>query len=465
MRQGVELTSAQLERLSTGAVVAEEELVGDRLQYTLLSGTGPQTGWVSLRLKDGKDLLVRVPSMSATGAGAGAPCLPPSPVSCSVAAPPVAPGSRLLPLLPLRMASPVEGRRLRVLAVHGAPANSKVIKFQTGALRSLLGKEVDWIFPDAPTPWAPLAGSTYPNEQERSDFEIRLAQGKPFVQWYRTDVHGANGDDDTWAGVAECSEFLHDCLTREAPIDVVASFSQGSSMVSCLIEQLRKKQLEPPWRLNVFFCGGNIDDAAYQFAEPCLVPTIYISGGASDPFDGFIGTKVANMYPNNLQLRHTDGHDFPKTSPNDLYATIVAEIRRQCGLTAAAAAVSQAVRPSRQNPPIAAPRHRAGDDDDEEFPAGMWTVDYIGNARGPCQSCRRCEYYTWNPNRLRPDQGDDGGTTITEWFLNDYTALSCHGCGCMFSDHKSLGPVNKPAGFYPGLSEEDANALLGAQPS
>mmetsp|Transcript_19907 Transcript_19907/g.55989 ORF Transcript_19907/g.55989 Transcript_19907/m.55989 type:complete len:701 (-) Transcript_19907:39-2141(-) len=47
-------------RLSTGALVLEVELVGDRLCYDRLTGTGPCTGWVSVRVASGDGaLLVR----------------------------------------------------------------------------------------------------------------------------------------------------------------------------------------------------------------------------------------------------------------------------------------------------------------------------------------------------------------------------------------------------------------------
>ncbi|CAE7255477.1 unnamed protein product [Symbiodinium natans] len=60
VRSGQATSSDQLpERLSTGARVEEVELVGERLHYKLLSGTGPATGWVSISLKD-KPLLQRV---------------------------------------------------------------------------------------------------------------------------------------------------------------------------------------------------------------------------------------------------------------------------------------------------------------------------------------------------------------------------------------------------------------------
>eukprot|EP00747_Dinoflagellata_sp_TGD_P162602 gnl/TRDRNA2_/TRDRNA2_180371_c0_seq1.p1 gnl/TRDRNA2_/TRDRNA2_180371_c0~~gnl/TRDRNA2_/TRDRNA2_180371_c0_seq1.p1 ORF type:complete len:430 (-),score=107.82 gnl/TRDRNA2_/TRDRNA2_180371_c0_seq1:176-1465(-) len=67
VRAGQDTDSKQeSERLSTGALVKQLELVGERLHYELLYGFGPRTGWVSIRLQNGKDLLVittkRVPA-------------------------------------------------------------------------------------------------------------------------------------------------------------------------------------------------------------------------------------------------------------------------------------------------------------------------------------------------------------------------------------------------------------------
>lgn len=47
-------------RLSTGAVVLEKELVDNRLRYTLVSGDGPQEGWLSIR-SQGKELATVCP--------------------------------------------------------------------------------------------------------------------------------------------------------------------------------------------------------------------------------------------------------------------------------------------------------------------------------------------------------------------------------------------------------------------
>ena len=59
VRDGENTKSLQLDdRLSTGALVEEIALKGDRLNYKLVSGLGPQVGWVSIKLKD-KDLVLK----------------------------------------------------------------------------------------------------------------------------------------------------------------------------------------------------------------------------------------------------------------------------------------------------------------------------------------------------------------------------------------------------------------------
>jgi len=58
VREGQALGSpATKDRLSTGAVVEELELVGERLHYKLLDGTGPEEGWISIKVS-GKELAI-----------------------------------------------------------------------------------------------------------------------------------------------------------------------------------------------------------------------------------------------------------------------------------------------------------------------------------------------------------------------------------------------------------------------
>eukprot|EP00413_Alexandrium_margalefii_P015244 CAMPEP_0204531418 /NCGR_PEP_ID=MMETSP0661-20131031/11158_1 /ASSEMBLY_ACC=CAM_ASM_000606 /TAXON_ID=109239 /ORGANISM="Alexandrium margalefi, Strain AMGDE01CS-322" /LENGTH=106 /DNA_ID=CAMNT_0051537571 /DNA_START=64 /DNA_END=380 /DNA_ORIENTATION=+ len=60
VREGQALGSpATKDRLSTGATVEELELVGERLHYKLVegTGTGPEEGWISIKVS-GKELAV-----------------------------------------------------------------------------------------------------------------------------------------------------------------------------------------------------------------------------------------------------------------------------------------------------------------------------------------------------------------------------------------------------------------------
>jgi len=59
VREGEDVKAKATEdRLSTGALVEEIELKGERLNYKRLSGTGPAEGWISIKLP-GKDLAVK----------------------------------------------------------------------------------------------------------------------------------------------------------------------------------------------------------------------------------------------------------------------------------------------------------------------------------------------------------------------------------------------------------------------
>ncbi|CAE7305548.1 unnamed protein product [Symbiodinium sp. CCMP2592] len=58
VREGAALTSPACDtRLTTGSVLEQVQLKGERLCYKLLEGDGPKTGWVSIRLSD-KELCV-----------------------------------------------------------------------------------------------------------------------------------------------------------------------------------------------------------------------------------------------------------------------------------------------------------------------------------------------------------------------------------------------------------------------
>eukprot|EP00438_Fugacium_kawagutii_P008997 Skav205044 [mRNA] locus=scaffold2506:165314:178399:+ [translate_table: standard] len=60
VRQSESLKSAEMGRVSTGAIVEEVARVGERLCYRLEEGSGPAKGWVSIRVS-GKELVEKLP--------------------------------------------------------------------------------------------------------------------------------------------------------------------------------------------------------------------------------------------------------------------------------------------------------------------------------------------------------------------------------------------------------------------
>jgi len=97
VRQGQDLKSPALaERLSTGALVEQVSLKGDRLQYRLSKGTGPEEGWISIKIS-GKDLAVPRP------AEAGAPSKEPVVTKIKDAAPWLKPVFKAPPKARLRL--------------------------------------------------------------------------------------------------------------------------------------------------------------------------------------------------------------------------------------------------------------------------------------------------------------------------------------------------------------------------
>ncbi|CAE7205683.1 RABD2C [Symbiodinium sp. CCMP2592] len=71
VRRGQELASAALpDRLSTGAEVEELHTSGERLHFRRITGTGPEEGWVSVRIS-GKELLRRQDESDVTPSNSG----------------------------------------------------------------------------------------------------------------------------------------------------------------------------------------------------------------------------------------------------------------------------------------------------------------------------------------------------------------------------------------------------------
>lgn len=125
VRDGVGLKSPELpERLATGALVEELELKVDRLHFKLASGTGPQEGWISVKIT-GKELAVRTDKTATPAAEAVAPTPPPTAVGPQGEAP-----------LPIALFFPGQGSQyVKMLSgVQELPAVKEMLEKAKGVL-------------------------------------------------------------------------------------------------------------------------------------------------------------------------------------------------------------------------------------------------------------------------------------------------------------------------------------------
>merc|ERR1712008_382282 len=129
---------------------------------------------------------------------------------------------------------------------------------------------------------------------------------------------------------------FHRLLAEHAPVDVVVAFSQGSNCVSLVVDDFRKQGQSVPWRLSVFFSGGQIDDELFRFPPNWISsqPTVRSYGNVTDDYFHGGEPSLSDMYSDIVEFSHSDGHGFPRTQPRarDIFASMAAEVRRRCGL-------------------------------------------------------------------------------------------------------------------------------------
>lgn len=227
------------------------------------------------------------------------------------------------------------------------------MKFQTGPLRKILGSEAEWLFPDGQEPWQSAADASDPEMSrlfrldpalavyyaERSPFEVRIAQGQPFVSWFKITV------DDAGAPIAEPDSFeraiawLTDYVARESPIDVLISFAQGNMVCSTLAMRMMASGKEVPWKLSCAFNPTPLADreaTEFEAAKVTYPQVAFIVTSPLDPMYLAIHRVEVPRYKNVEVLEHQEGLGFPVRPPTstEIYERLASEIRRHCGLSA-----------------------------------------------------------------------------------------------------------------------------------
>jgi len=284
VRTGQELTSSEAEkRLSHGALVKQVKLVGERLQFERLTGTGPETGWVSLKVKD-KALMEPAPVLDPKAVEEGRSVK-------AFADPP----------------RPVEGRKLRILCLHGTASTEKVLRAQLAPLIKRASDDIEFVLQDGCVD----CDLRNPIVAKQVELMKQYFPEEKFKQWAEP-----LGEETGWrryGGWERAIEFAQEAMTKHAPIDGLLGFSQGSNLSHPLGAQAALGQGHP-LHCVVHFCttkpgwvGQTPDLFEYQLPLPALI----IEGKVDETAKG--SDEVASTYEHPVRLSHSDGHrPFPK---------------------------------------------------------------------------------------------------------------------------------------------------------
>lgn len=300
VREDRSIKSAELpQRLATGASVRELDLIGERLQFELVSGDGPARGWASIKLKE-KTLCQRLPFSESS---------------------PSSPGTSEDPAGLAR--ARVRGRKPRVLCLHGTACSEKIFRMQLGKLMPKAKKELDLVF---------LDGRKEVGAGPARDTMQKFFPGLPNLMY--DSVHL---DEKGWRAYEEprvTLAWLQDQMRALAPIDAALGFSQGANFAVMLAAQANcALPGATPLGCAVLLCPnapGYVDQLPELFEQPVSLPTLLVRGehekysaGMEPAFDDFLaagnitldtrGEEVPAVHVQNLfcsaeMMAHPDGH-------------------------------------------------------------------------------------------------------------------------------------------------------------
>jgi len=230
------------DRLSTGAIVKELILEGDRLCFELSTGAGPATGWVSIVLKE-KVLCQRTSSDDWTLVETPAPLWQPS-----------ARGDR----------------KPRIVCLHGTACCEKIFKMQLAKLLPKAQGKLDLVF---------LEGRTKIEAGPAFDTMQKFFPGCPNFMYDKValDSKGWRIYDDPQGALG----WLQQRLKELAPFDGLLGFSQGANF-SLMLAAQAACGLGLPVGFAVLLCPnapGFVEQVPELFAGgPLPMPILVVSG-------------------------------------------------------------------------------------------------------------------------------------------------------------------------------------------
>ncbi|AES81016.1 putative dihydrofolate reductase [Medicago truncatula] len=190
------------------------------------------------------------------------------------------------------------GRKLKILCLHGFRTSGSFIKKQISKWDPSIFSQFHLEFPDGKFP----AGG-------KSDIEGIFPP--PYFEWFQFDK-----DFTVYTNLDECISYLTEYIIANGPFDGFLGFSQGATLSALLIGyQAQGKLLKehPPIKFLVSISGS-------KFRDPSICDVAY-----KDPIKAksvhFIGEKdwlkipseeLASAFDKPLIIRHPQGHTVPR---------------------------------------------------------------------------------------------------------------------------------------------------------
>lgn len=337
VRLGEDLASAEAsQRLATGTIIRELRQSGDRLHYEKLSGPGPGHGWVSLRTS-GKDILAKLDG----------PLPPPKPNRYSTAR------NEESVFISVKTATytkpqppPLDGKKIKVLCIHGGGSNSTAMKFQSIQLKQLMKANAEFDFVDGSREWD---DEEMGKHTPREEAELKLVGKQPFRSWFDHEFDpprpiGWSQREMFTDPSTHCTLMHFDAaiskveshIAKAGPFDVLMGFSQGGELITLLSAKTLRESGKIPWRLNVLFNSMWVRDPKLKtelLSEPLTHPCLQVYG-RNDHFRIPQGDKVKANYVDPIVIEHNGFHNFPPpdmSQSSEVYAEVAASMRWHCG--------------------------------------------------------------------------------------------------------------------------------------
>lgn len=209
---------------------------------------------------------------------------------------------------------------VRVLALHGYAQSAEIFKKKMSVIRKACGKNVEFVFVDAPILLQPTDMPQMSTSAQALD-TIQASPEEPELQpraWWR-----ANQEKTQYYGVPQTVEYLRDYLKGQR-FDGVFGFSQGAGMAAALAAMLERpesyptimidgKPPHPPLQFCVLVSGFKpVDKEIGQlFGVPLKTPSLHVLGRNDVIVSLERGKTLVDVCENPRVEEHEGGHFVP----------------------------------------------------------------------------------------------------------------------------------------------------------